>query len=265
MSSMNINDVAVPESFGETPANKGTNVANAGRESKRQRTAEGSHAIHKDDSGEKEDYYHKTVNRPTIQENLERRRLIIKLRSWAATFKKFLGDMMDGKDIENMSYDELVILMEEVKMAVATKNGGVVTTSFAKGAVALGEKFLEDNTSLNVNGPIARVSNITREEDFTDLAKELSLYYAEFIFTHPLHRTLAYLSNAVFQIDAVNTAAKAKMGIGRSVGAKEKEEDKQAGMNSDLEKLRILNEGVAKKIDENVQVQGTPVMETIRL
>jgi hypothetical protein len=146
-------------------------------------------------------------DRLKLEDELERRKLILKLRAWGSAFPKEVSDMI--KDVESLPFDALKTLLQEIKLTVGTRTAGIVNKAFVTGGLLVAEGLIEKNTSLQVTGPVARLAGLSNDPNWQDLVKETTLEYSDWIYQHPLHRLMLYGMHQVMAIHAVN----AKSGV----------------------------------------------------
>lgn len=143
---------------------------------------------------------------------ISKRKLILKLRSYATAFPDICKDMVKNDVIESLEEGELSDLMDEVKFAVGAKTSGIVTGQVTAGLVHITKDILKEHTSLQVDGPACSLDQIIGAKDFKDLSTEVTLEYADWVYSKPENRLMAYLAQAVYTIHKVNQAEMAKTG-----------------------------------------------------
>jgi len=142
-----------------------------------------------------------------IKRGIERRKKIMRVKNWCAAFKDALGDFIKDKQLEKLSDEELEALLEECKFIVASKTTGIITDQTALSVVDWLEDGIKEHTSLKVAGPKISLKQLAASKDCTDLIKELSLEYADFIYQRPEYRMIFFLINGVYAIHKINEEA----------------------------------------------------------
>ncbi len=141
-----------------------------------------------------------------------RRRLILKLKAYATSFPDVAGELLKSKDLEAMDTRSLEILLNEVKFVVGAKTSSIVTGTLSGSALTIGQHLIAENTGLLVNGPRITLDAISNSKDYQDLVKELTLEYADWVYTSPVNRMMAYMAHSVMTIHNVNKVYKEKEG-----------------------------------------------------
>lgn len=150
---------------------------------------------------------HTSTDASSSQTYMYRRKLILKIRSYATAFPKEVGHQVSAKDLENFGEAQLESLLAEIKFTVGSRSSSIVTNQTAGvGLIGL-EGFLKDSWGKEVAGPAVRLSDLMQSEDCQYLIKELSLEYADIIYQRPELRAAVYLFNAVNTIDQLNRKA----------------------------------------------------------
>jgi hypothetical protein len=125
----------------------------------------------------------------SLETQLVRRRLIIKIQRYKATFPEFLQNF-DEDDLEYKSESQLGNLLQEVKFTVSCRN----TTTNLEGIAAFGVRTVESigckYTPLKLDGYSRALLN---NESFVLTLKEFALENDDLIYTTPAKR-LAYIS-----------------------------------------------------------------------
>lgn len=142
-----------------------------------------------------------------IRKGIERRKKIMKIKNWCAGFRDVLEDFIKSKNLEKMSDAELDATMEECRFIVSARNTGLVTDQSAVSIVDWIEDGLTQHTSLKVAGPKVSLKQLAASKDCTDLIKELSLEYMDFVYQRPEWRALLFLVNGVYAIHSINKDA----------------------------------------------------------
>jgi len=156
---------------------------------------------------------------------LYRRKLILKIRSYATAFPKEVGHQVAAKDLENLGENQLESLLQEIKFTVGSRSTSIVTNQAAAVSLLVLEDWLKENMNKEVSGPEIRLSQLMNSEDCQYLVKELSLEYADFVYQRPEARMAMYLFNAVQTIDGINRKALEGAVKPPPVGDKRKEPD----------------------------------------
>lgn len=139
-----------------------------------------------------------------IKQGIERRKKIMRIKNWCAAFKDSLGDFIKDKHLEKLSDEELDALLEECKFIVSSKTTGIITDQTAVSMIDWIEEGLTEHTSLKVAGPKVSLKQLAASKDCSDLIKELSLEYADFIYQRPEYRMVFFLLNGVYAIHKIN-------------------------------------------------------------
>lgn len=136
-----------------------------------------------------------------------RRKLILKLKSYATSFPDVCGELLKDKGLENMDTRQLEVLLNEVKFTVGARTSQIVTGAFSSQILLLEQYLLAENTSLYVEGPSVQLTQLANSKDYQDLVKELTLEYADWIYQRPENRFFAFMANAVMTMHSVNSKA----------------------------------------------------------
>jgi hypothetical protein len=120
--------------------------------------------------------------------DLNRRKIILRLKGYAVSFPDLAGEILKTKSLEDMDTRQLEILLNEVRLTVANKTSNIVTSKASDTFLTLGQYFLEENTALKVAGPKIQLIQITQNPDYQDLVKEMTLEYAEWVYQSPFNR-----------------------------------------------------------------------------
>lgn len=142
----------------------------------------------------------------TLSDDGQRLKLILKLKAYGNCFPEAAVVLKD-KSLDGMSMRELELLLNQVKFTVGARTSGIVTAEFASGGLELLELGLASNTSLMVDGPAVSLSSINNSADYQSLVKELTLEYADWIYTKPENRFMAYLAKAIYSVHKINQKA----------------------------------------------------------
>lgn len=142
-----------------------------------------------------------------IKRGIERRKKIMRIKNWCSAFKDVLGEFIKDKHLEKSSDAELDAILEECKFIVASRTTGLVTDQTAASIVDWMEEGISEHTSLQVKGPKVSLKQLASSKDCTDLVKELSLEYADFVYQRPEWRALLFLVNGVYAIHSINKEA----------------------------------------------------------
>ncbi len=138
------------------------------------------------------------VKASKLKKDLARRKKILKLKMWGANFADQLG------------MPELNMLEEVFRFTVASRTSGMVTDQSAASAVDFLSDGIRAYTGLKIDGPTISLKQLAASKDFSDLAKELTLEYADFLYTRPEARALMFLINGIYAVHTLNTDAESK-------------------------------------------------------
>lgn len=138
---------------------------------------------------------------------LYRRKLILKLKSYATSFPDVCGELLKDKSLEHMDTRQLEVLLNEVKFTVGAKTSQIVTGLFSAQMLTLPQHLLAENTPLYVEGPAVQLNNLAQSKDYQDLVKELTLEYADWVYQKPENRFMAYMANSIMTIHNINSNA----------------------------------------------------------
>jgi hypothetical protein len=145
---------------------------------------------------EEEEEEEEQVTTKEEKQVLNRRRQILKLRSYQAAFPELLKPILAPHDLEKLSTRELKQLLVDVKFTVACKNTCKVNTWGAEGALALLEGLLQTFTPIRAEG----LHMLASDPDFMDIIKEITLDHMDFVYSRPEIRALFLICNKLCTI-----------------------------------------------------------------
>lgn len=213
---MNLAAIAVPD-IGATPSNTAAPQESGGRKRKTPENAatnkgpdapippradETSLKRLLGDIGEPE----KGKKSQEADSEFHRRKIILKLKAYGSAFPEVAGEILKSKNLEDLDNRQLEMLLNEVKFTVGTRTSGIVTSKFSNTLLVAGGYLLTQNTSLKLDGPRIRLHDIAQSKDYQDLLKELTLEYADWVYSKPENRFAAYMADAIFNMHSINTA-----------------------------------------------------------
>lgn len=129
-------------------------------------------------------------SKPTIDEILEKTKLILKLRRFAEFQKKNLEDFdLSREKLNELSTDDLRILLEQVKFSVGCRNSGDFFYKSVLGATNIAENMAVKFSSFRVQGLTFLLAN---DEEFKNVINEIALENQELTYLNPYQR-LGYI------------------------------------------------------------------------
>jgi hypothetical protein len=131
------------------------------------------------------------ISKKEEKQLVERRKLILKLRTYLSAFPDILKSVIGQHDLEKLSLKELRGVLLDVKFTVACKNTCKVNTWGAEGLLALLEGFLEAFTPIRAQG----LHTLASDPDFIDVIKEITLEHMDFVYSRPEMRALFLICN----------------------------------------------------------------------
>lgn len=127
-----------------------------------------------------------------------RRKLIQKIQAWAKHFSQYLDEMMENKDLENMTQGQLEDLQKEIKQVVGTRNMG----DLAEWAPLVGLTAVENTllmfTPLRVEG----LTGLSRDPSFKSTCKEIMLDFSDLSYIDPWYRVGFMVANTCYMLDS---------------------------------------------------------------
>src|SRR5271154_612351 len=177
-----------------------------------------------------------TLNIPTVVEDpIEKRKVILKVRRWLLEFEKHLGDFTN-RDLEALSIEQLDILLREIKFTVSCRNVNTMSIRAFKTMIVNIEYFCCTHTQIRCAG----LSKLNEDEDLLDCVKEFSLENMELFYTKPQYRILYAVVSSIMTLHIVNsTREKEQLAL----------QAQQAKKEVDLEKVKEIDDEF-DKIDE---------------
>lgn len=188
---------------------------------------------------------------------LYRRKLILKLKSYATSFPDVCGELLKDKALENMDTRQLEVLLNEVKFTVGAKTSQIVTGAFSAQMLTLPQYLLAENTPLYVEGPALQLTNLAQSKDYQDLVKELTLEYADWVYQKPENRFLAYMANSIMTIHNINSQAIEKGQPDPKVSRKRKQIEEYEKSHEDKQ----YNEPEKEPEPKKPRLEGVEVIE----
>jgi hypothetical protein len=145
-----------------------------------------------------------------IKERLRVREKKNTIKLWHGAFKDILDPVVKGKDLEKMAESTLDALSHECKWAVAAKNSSMVSDQTMLSLISFFGDLGHEHFGINTEGPRISLKQLASSKDCSDLMKEVSLEYAQWVYQRPEMRLLFFLANGLYAVHSINTEALAK-------------------------------------------------------
>lgn len=147
------------------------------------------------------------LNQQREYEGIEKTKLSLKIRAWASAFPGEVGDLVKGIDLDKADYSSLISLFNQIQFTVATRTTGIVSQAGVESGLEYGEVLLGATLGLSLSGPNAKLSSLKDDQNFRDLVKETTLYYADWIYSKPIYRLMWYTFQKGMTVHKINTGA----------------------------------------------------------
>ena len=196
-----------------------------------------------------------TLNIPTVVEDpIEKRKVILKVRRWLLEFEKHLGDFTN-RDLEALSIEQLDILLREIKFTVSCRNVNTMSIRAFKTMIVNIEYFCCTHTQIRCAG----LSKLNEDEDLLDCVKEFSLENMELFYTKPQYRILYAVVSSIMTLHIVNsTREKEQLAL----------QAQQAKKEVDLEKVKEIDaefDKIDEKSAENKIINSSNKINSVKI
>lgn len=138
--------------------------------------------------------------------DLERRKIIKRIRLAASWFPETAGEIVKSKNLEKLDIHQLQELEVEVRFDIGTSNSSLINTSVSQGALQVMEGMVT-SAGFKVDGPTIRLSDLQKHPDYQSLLKELMLDFSDFVYESPWKRMGLFLLQSAAKVHAINNSA----------------------------------------------------------
>lgn len=135
----------------------------------------------------------------TLEEQIEKRKMINKANAWRRKFKKKLPEFQK-MDLENMSMEEIDRTIQEMSFQVGTENSGRFFEMGFQGSIYMIEQ-LSPYLNLKLQGLSAC---LMAQEETQDILNEIALLNQEYIYQAPEVRLLTLTAMTMRQVHQAN-------------------------------------------------------------
>jgi len=129
------------------------------------------------------------------------------LQLWYNSFTEVLKPLYEGKKLGKMSEEDLDDMLEQAKTIVGALSQNQVTDQTGVSLVSFLGDFVEQYFGLSMRGPAIDFREIATSKECSNLVKEIILNNTPFIVKSPEVRMFAYMLNALYAVNSVNSDA----------------------------------------------------------
>lgn len=139
-----------------------------------------------------------------IKNTLERRKLLLTIKSWQLNFDKVLKDIIpSNNELNNMPDEDLEQLLQEIKFCVSVRNTTKISTKAFLGIVNQVENVCCAYEILNIRG---LTGICAQDADLLDTVKECCLSHMNLCYSRPEGRLLYNLLQSAYTLHIINNS-----------------------------------------------------------